>query len=235
MRIQYLHHSGFCVRLPGLCMVFDYASGTFPIPEQEEALTVFVSHSHADHFKPEIFTLAQQFSRRAFVLSRDIGLSPARRARWRLEREQVLRLRPEEAAALGDISIHTLRSTDRGVAFVVEAKGKRIFHGGDLNWWAWPDDSAAEAAKMKERFFAALEPVRGMRFHAAFFPLDPRLGPNYALGLDAFMRMTNTEVVFPMHMWDTPEVLEQLRTDVLSIPYRARLADTRYLKEEITL
>ena len=35
----------------------------------------------------------------------------------------------------------------------------------------------------------------------AFFPLDPRLGEHEFDGIDFFVKNTNAEYVFPMHMW----------------------------------
>ena len=35
----------------------------------------------------------------------------------------------------------------------------------------------------------------------AFVPMDPRQGEYQFLGIDYFMRHTDAEYVFPMHMW----------------------------------
>ena len=40
-----------------------------------------------------------------------------------------------------DLRIHTLKSTDEGVAFLVRVKEKTFFHAGDLNWWHWEEES----------------------------------------------------------------------------------------------
>ena len=39
-----------------------------------------------------------------------------------------------------DLRIHTLKSTDEGVAFLVRVKEKTFFHAGDLNWWYWEEE-----------------------------------------------------------------------------------------------
>ncbi len=72
-------------------------------------------------------------------------------------------------------SIQTLKSTDAGVAFVVQTEDVHLYHAGDLNWWAWPDDTPEEAAGMKQAYWAQLDKLRGQHFDLAFVPLDPRL------------------------------------------------------------
>ena len=42
---------------------------------------------------------------------------------------------PVRQYEMDDMKIETLRSNDAGVAFLVEACGKTIYHAGDLHWW----------------------------------------------------------------------------------------------------
>ena len=55
--------------------------------------------------------------------------------------EEVTSMKAHESLVYGDgdgaVRIRTLKSTDEGVAFLVEAEGKSIYHAGDLNWWYW--------------------------------------------------------------------------------------------------
>ena len=53
-------------------------------------------------------------------------------------------------------SMFALKSTDEGVAFLVEVNGVVIYHAGDLNWWHWDEEPKSwnndMAARFKERW-----------------------------------------------------------------------------------
>ena len=213
MKITYLHHSGFLVELESTVWVFDYETGELPEFDQDKPLYLCVSHSHPDHYNPEIFTRFPQAKQ--FLLARQIRRIP--------ELPSILRLAQNRTYTLPDAVIHTLKSTDAGVAFVVEADGKCIYHAGDLNWWSWPDDTPEETRVMRERFWIQLEKLRGMHFDAAFLPLDPRLQENFALGFDAFLRTAEAQYVFPMHFWDDYSVIDRVLALPCSAPYRTRI------------
>lgn len=57
MKITYLGHSGFLVETKEHDLLFDYYTGKLPAFLPEKKLTVFVSHSHQDHYNKEIFAL----------------------------------------------------------------------------------------------------------------------------------------------------------------------------------
>ena len=59
MRVTYLSHSGFLVEKDDACFLFDYYKGGIPDIDREKQLFVFVSHGHYDHYKKEIFRLAE--------------------------------------------------------------------------------------------------------------------------------------------------------------------------------
>ena len=84
-------------------------------------------------FKKKIFTWAEEYENIHYILSDDIG-------RWQ---DQKIRREHWSADAdfnIWDLRIHTLKSTDEGVAFLVRVKGKHFFHAGDLNWWYWEEE-----------------------------------------------------------------------------------------------
>ncbi len=57
MKITYLGHSGFLVETKEHYLLFDYYTGKPPVFSPDKNLTVFVSHSHQDHYNKEIFAL----------------------------------------------------------------------------------------------------------------------------------------------------------------------------------
>ena len=65
------------------------------------------------------------------MLAREIRLKPEEKKDW------IHSLKPETDVEIGNLKIRTLKSTDLGVAFMVETEGRRIYHAGDLNRWQW--------------------------------------------------------------------------------------------------
>ena len=182
MRITYIRHSAFLAEWEDIVCLFDYAEGELPEIDRDKRLCVFASHHHSDHFNPEIFTRFADHPRHTFILSDDIRTVPAG------EKAPVVRTGPNcrrifPGGKRGAMSVSTIGSTDCGVAFVVNYAGKTVYHAGDLHWWAWPDDTPEEERDMKNRYFAEIAKLNGVRLDAAFLPLDPRLGANYWMGL----------------------------------------------------
>ena len=113
----------------------------------------------------------------------------------------------EVSAGDAKIRVHTLTSTDAGVAFVVETQGKRIYHAGDLNWWHW------ESGRLE-----------GMYFDVAFVPLDPRLGNGYDWGINEFLEKTDCPMVFPMHLWGQYDTVSRYLQEPKNRKYAHRIA-----------
>lgn len=152
MRITYLGHSGFLVETKGHYLLFDYYTGKLPVFLPEKKLTVFVSHSHQDHYNQEIFALQHgrdtdnghvtdgskddngmqampekepaKKNHIVYVLSRDIR---RKRAEELVNGEnELLSVKAHETYRLyeEEMEIETLRSTDAGVAYLVKVSEK---------------------------------------------------------------------------------------------------------------
>ena len=179
MKITYIGHSGFAAELAHCTLLFDYYEGTLPVFPSEKPLYVFCSHTHRDHFNFDIFRLREMHPDVTYILSRDIRRSwnAAGFARHGVAKEAydaLVFLRPYERTELGEIAVETLDSTDEGVAFLVSAEGKTLFHAGDLNDWVWNEESPEENCAMTARFRAEVDRLAGRRIDAAFLVLDPR-------------------------------------------------------------
>ncbi len=111
---------------------------------------------------------------------------------------------------LGDITVETLRSTDQGVAFVVSFDDKTIYHAGDLNWWHWKGYTEQGNRLMAKRYQEEINLLRGRHIDVAFVPTDPRLEEFYELGLQYFLEQTETDIVYPMHLWKHYDLIESL-------------------------
>lgn len=227
--VWYLGHSGFAVELGSQFLVFDYFKTEPEAPREGldggvidpetlrkyESVTVFASHAHPDHFAREILAWEERHPNIRYVLSHDIRKLP--------KKAPVTRARPHEAYDLGDMTVKTLKSTDEGVAFIIEAGGARLYHAGDLNWWHW-EGEPDEDNKAQERDYAAeMAKIRGARFDAAFVPADPRLENEALWGLNAFMAAAEAENVFPMHFWDDCSIFDRIENDPAAAAWRGRV------------
>ena len=234
MRISYIRHSAFLAEWEDIVCLFDYAEGELPEIDHDKRLCVFASHHHSDHFNPEIFTRFADHPRHTFILSDDIRTVPAG------EKAPVVRTGPNcrrifPGGKRGAMSVSTIGSTDCGVAFVVNYAGKTVYHAGDLHWWAWPDDTPEEERDMKNRYFAEIAKLNGVRLDAAFLPLDPRLGANYWMGFDAMMRSADIRKAFPMHMWEKYEYIPKFKAMSVTEAYRDRIADITAPNQTFTI
>lgn len=205
MRVTFLAHSGFAVELEQVCLLFDWWKGELPPLSADKPLLVFASHRHEDHFNPAVFSLDDGSRPVRFLLGHDIRLTERNLARWRVSAETA-----EKCLSLGGndrtqplpgIAVETLPSTDEGVAFVVTAEGRTIYHAGDLHWWHWEGEDKAWNRNMEVNFKRYLVPLEGRTLDLAMVPLDPRLEGAADWGLTYFLEHTDPRRVLPMHQW----------------------------------
>ena len=197
MKVTYIFHSSFAVELEENVLIFDYyGEGDLPRIPDGKKVWFLNSHAHQDHFQRKILELKAVFPDAEYILSRDIRFRPEERKDW------IHSVRAREEYEFGALKVRTLRSTDMGVAYVVRADGKKIYHAGDLNWWHWDGEPEEENAWMEEHYKKEIDRLAGQLFDAAFVPLDPRLGEQFGLGMDYFLEKTEGDAVFPMHLWE---------------------------------
>lgn len=204
MQVTFLDHSGFLVELEQVLLLFDWWRGTLP-PLPDKPLLVFASHSHQDHFKPEVFTLDDGSRTVRFLLGNDIKLSRRHRECWRVSEEVAAHCHRlhggEQVHPLPGITVETLPSTDAGVAFVVRVAGKTLYHAGDLNWWHWAEEPDPWNPNMAHDYKRFLAPLEGRVIDLAMLPLDPRLESAADWGPAYFLELTQTRHALPMHQW----------------------------------
>ena len=205
MRVTFLGHSGFLVELPSAALLFDWTEGELPVLAPGVPVLVCVSHAHEDHFSPRVFTLDDGHRPVRFLLGKDIRLTSRQRERWGLSEETAahcLRLGGNETVGpLPGVVVETLPSTDEGVAFLVTAADRTVFHAGDLNWWHWEGEDPAWNRNMEVNFKRYTEPLRGRRIDLAMLPLDPRLGEDGFRGPRYFLELADIARFLPMHQW----------------------------------
>ena len=226
MKITYIHHSSFLVELESVYLLFDYTEGVIPGLKREKPLLVLASHRHGDHYSPVIFELIKKHENVRFVLSGDIwrkrlpeealpvtdSMKPGETAEYRLENG-------------GMLTIHTYKSTDEGVAFLIEAEGRTIYHAGDLNNWRWEGEPDNWNDSMAKKYSAQIDKMAGMHMDVAFLPLDPRQEDDFYLGMDEFLNKVDVKHVFPMHCWGDYSVIGKIRALGCSAGYRDRIEE----------
>lgn len=211
MKVTYLGHSGFLLETEKAYYLFDYIRGRLPEWKQTKPLYVFVSHSHGDHFCKKIFEQDISEHVTAYILSYDIK-KVFRRRHFQWFEDNLYKIHwaePELELELQACRVLPLKSTDIGVAFVVEEADVSIYHAGDLNWWHWEGEDKSWNRNMEVNYKREIDKLSGKRFTAAFIPLDPRLEDAYWYGMEYFLKITFADRVFPMHFWEDYSIIER--------------------------
>ena len=205
MKVTYIHHSCFLVESERFYYLFDYEKGSLPKLDTGKPIYVLSSHRHHDHYNPEIFALLRETGMEEIhaVLSDDIKAPVG---------ENVLRVSPEQEYQLkSQQKLTTFRSTDEGVAFLLEEDGALLYHAGDLNDWVWEGESDAWNEQMtlnyRRQMGLLAEALNGREINTAFVVLDPRQEKDYDRGLCYFLEHIPVKEVYPMHYWGKPEII----------------------------
>ena len=215
MNITYIGHSGFLLETDSAYFLFDYYQGEISSVNKDKPLVVFVSHGHADHYNPAIFELVYQHPSVQFILPKGTQIK-----KYVLEYEErginlsehLMLVKKNETYKITlsnetNLRITTLKSTDLGVAYLLDYKGKTYYHAGDLNLWLWEGENAEYNDNMTRKYFTQLEKLRRKEIDIAFVPLDSRQGKHAFAGMESFLEYTETKHVFPMHMWEEYHII----------------------------
>lgn len=206
MTITYIYHSCYLIEFEEFSVLFDYYKDT-PRENGErwindyllnkvEDLYVLCTHSHDDHFNPEILSWKQRKDNIHYIFSKELlesGKTVAGDAIY-LEKEEEYRDR--------HIFIKAFGSTDIGGSFLLEYNNRHFFHAGDLNNWHWNEEvSAEEALSYENNYLCELELLAEYtnRLYLAMFPVDPRLGKDFMRGAEQFVSRIKTNFFLPMH------------------------------------
>lgn len=214
MQVIFIHHSCFLVEVDEKVLIFDWFAGdrvngyTFcgQIPEYEAdtPIYVFASHKHRDHFDMDVLKWADKYPNIHYIFSKDCKMTGHFLTKHGFEESinrKILYVSACEKYKVDDIEIETLRSTDAGVAFYLKTNGASFFHAGDLNNWKWEGAGELVNSTMELSYKTQIKRIENKDINLAFVPMDPKLEENQFLGFDYFMKHTNAEYVFPMHMW----------------------------------
>lgn len=254
MKITYIKHSCFAVELSteygdftsetgaagrNVVLLFDYYQGKIPTFPEDSYVYVFVSHKHADHYSQDIFKLADQYENIIFVLAKEIRMNEKYMERCEIPlraRSRIFYAHANQNYEIRGIHVRTYKSTDSGVAYLVQCGEKSIYHAGDLNWWKVeqvekPGIPKPELEKLKdaeismERNFKKEvdQLAREPKIDIAFLPLDKRLGRFAGLGFTYYMDACNIEKAFPMHLWENYALIPQYKGSREASGFAARI------------
>lgn len=211
MNITYIHHSCFLVETERFYYLFDYEKGRIPVLDREKPVYVLSSHGHGDHYTPEVFSMLSGAGMQHIqgILSDDIPVPP-NIAALQVSPGQVYELGPQHRLV-------TFRSTDLGVAFLIEDGQELIYHAGDLNDWVWAEETESYNKEMTENYRKEIrllaETVKHRKIDVSFVVLDPRQEEDYDRGLLYFLENVPTGQVYPMHYWEEPSVIDRFLKD----------------------
>ncbi len=209
-----------------LLFVFDYWRGEHHelkghrqiVPSRLSAFRkvyVFISHEHIDHLDPIVFKW-KDYAPVSYIVSSDMPVGTRGK---RMAPGDTMELEP-------GISVKAFDSTDLGVSFLLNLKGRRIFHAGDLNFWHWRDESSLkDIAEAEKEFMDAVKPISREQVDVAFFPVDPRQGTMFEAGANYFILQVKPRLLIPMHYFHRVEIIldyartsSSRTTEVLAMP-----------------
>ena len=206
MIITYIYHSCYLIESEDFSILIDFyrdvrrPDGSWWINDyvlgKYEDVYVLCTHSHNDHFKPEILTWKNRKRNIHYVFSKELLDSK------KTAKENAYYLDKLETYKDEKLSIKAFGSTDIGHSFLIETEKKSIFHAGDLNNWHWAEEvEKEEALTYENNFLCELELLseRANELYLAMFPIDPRLGREYMRGARQFVSRIRTEYFLPMH------------------------------------
>ena len=238
MQVIFIHHSCFLIEVDDKVLIFDYFGGdrvngytfTGKIPSYapDTKIYMFASHSHRDHFDMDILRWSGQYPNIRYILYKDIRISPHFLEKHGIDpkvREQVQFVTAGKRYEVDDLVIETLASTDAGVAFYVTTNGVSFFHAGDLNDWKMEGAGDLINGKQERAYRHEIRKITDKPINLAFVPMDPRLGPYQSLGIDFFLKNTDAEFVFPMHMWQDYSAIAAYKKKISNLGMAQRVIE----------
>lgn len=216
--IQYIYNSSYTIDIQDYFIVIDYFRGDLVLPPNKQILFI-VTHSHADHYSPEIFTYpgaekalyllsddveALETVDNVTVLSQSIKETETRKMAY--DPERVKRVGPNERFEFAGIHFRSFGSTDRGISILMEIDGISIFHSGDLHAWKWPSSTEEVQEKEVKDFLTELDKIKNFPIDIGFGLVDPRLEENAFVGPDLYLEILKPQIFIPLHFRENFEI-----------------------------
>ncbi|MHC4663508.1 MAG: MBL fold metallo-hydrolase [Planctomycetota bacterium] len=215
-RIWYLFHSGFAVNSGKHLLIFDYCGG--PPADESQGLSegvinpeeikdfevlVFISHSHGDHFGREAMQWHKSVANINFIIPPCVDTFFSDKD----AKAVATTIKPGEEKKVNGVEITAFKSTDQGVAFVVNVNGLVIYHAGDLALWVH---------SIEKQYNDEIQKVARHNVDIAFVPVHHRSVRKGAIWDGALytVRELSPNVVFPMHSKGNYECWDEFADEV---------------------
>lgn len=210
--IKYIFHNCFVMRLGEMTLLFDYPAPEFLSQEAIHAvqesicdteLYIFSSHSHGDHFSPNVIEMTDAAKKRYFIVAKDVAKACPSLA----SHGETLIALPGREESVGNLSVEAFLSNDQGVAFLIGINGKTVYFGGDLANWNWENDE--EDRRLEAFFKKTLDKLVEKTIDIVFSNADPRLA-NWSGAYEVIEKM-QPRFFIPMHTFGQTEALMRFK------------------------
>lgn len=206
MKLTFIYNSGFLLETGTANILFDYYRKGHDVIRQVLAsplpLYVLVSHSHPDHFNPDCLGWKSKHKAIHYIFADELRSAAAGRDK------EVVYLPIGGVYSDTLLTVEAFGSTDIGCSFYLTIGDTTVFHAGDLNNWHWSDESTPDETEQAERdFMHQLDRLAVVHntVYLAMFPVDARIGNDYARGARQFLEAVHTDVFVPMHFWSAAD------------------------------
>jgi L-ascorbate metabolism protein UlaG (beta-lactamase superfamily) len=225
MDITHIQHSTFLIETRDKILLFDYYDGRIPEIDGKKKVYIFASHGHQDHFSMKVFDLFKNNEYVKYILSYDICRSYRKtiESMYPDKANDITYVIADQKLMMDDITVETLGSTDKGVAYIITVDGKTIYHSGDLHLWTWEGEPDKYNNDMEAHFNREMKKIQGRKIDIAFYPVDPRQNEIFDRGIKYFLDNTETSKVFPMHFLDDYSIIEKLVEKDTMKEYKERI------------
>jgi len=225
--ITHLFHSGFTVETENYFLVFDYCNPSTHFKLSSDSILtrksfknkkniyVFVTHSHGDHFDPVILKWHSKKTPITYIFSDDVEIENPKSNHYFMKKY--------ESRKFESIDILTYGTTDLGVSFLVEVDGLSIYHGGDLNWWHWKNDTSENHIKEEKDYKYEVDKLKDKNIDIAFIPVDPRLEEYYHLGGEYFAQTIEPSLIIPMHFANNYGICSEFKEKIKDLDSQVAL------------
>lgn len=214
-KLFFIHHSTYLFVDYSRCwMLFDFYTHSEKVLHHLQSaptlpLYIFCSHSHADHFSPEVFSAFEAHEGEIHFIFHD----EVRPKVPSIYRSKVEFLQTGETLSTPLLQVKAYGSTDLGGSFLITSNdGFTTFYAGDLNFWHWNQEASPKyIAQYQVMWETELERIQTDHpsVDLLMFPTDLRLGPDFLLGLRQFIEAIPTKMLAPMHLNGVPSSTDE--------------------------
>ena len=223
MIITYVYHSCCAIEFDAFSVIIDYYKDALVnengkeegwiadyLLKKEKPLYVLCTHSHSDHFNPDVLTWNKSKTNVTYLFSKEVKDT----LKGILNDDKVHYLDKLESFEDDNLSVKAFGSTDAGASFYIQHNDVKIFHAGDLNNWHWNEEVPKdESFVFENQYICELELVAEevKQLDIAMFPLDPRLGKDFLRGGEQFINKIKTANLLPLHFGDNYQLIKQFK------------------------